>query len=432
MSPVSRGRKPKKAKKGKKPPVRVTNSGWAKPPKSELGPLILGVPHSPLEEFFESFNDRPPWWEQSFERLIAASAGLLTAQGPQALEQATAELVGAELYQAVCDEQTGLRFDMWAMELIGHAVKRMVDAAGRGDAAWRGPWWLLHGLAAIGSYGLGGFAWEQASEAAGSLPRDALAAEPAWLKLLPDIKATGDVRVMRDAYGTRFGVIASFCYPGGVDPSVYLLDVDACGFTVLAGVGVYDDVEPAAVAWRDQVGVGAEGLTPVPATAESLACLVYCEHEEAFVSGNESRTQLDNWFRGPRRISDIYRALHEHGVVLPDYSPQYHDIDVTPMADPFTQWYAERHGREPDQEAVETLAEEWLEGMLPGTEHAVSPHRTEYFRELISGWQDDQVTDAALALLPEWVRWNGEQAGVPAPLIDRAVSAGSAGPDQPA
>ena len=102
------------------------------------------------------------------------------------------------------------------------------------------------------------------------------------------------------------------------------------------------------------------------------------------------------------------------------------------MADPFTRWYAGRHGREPDQEAVETLAEEWLEGMLPGTEHAVSPHRTEYFRELISGWQDDPVTDAALALLPEWVRWNGEQAGVPAPLIDRAVSAASAGADQPA
>ena len=40
----------------------------------------------------------------------------------------------------------------------------------------------------------------------------------------------------------------------------------------------------------------------------------------------------------------------------------------------------------------------------PGsTEHAVLPHRTRYFRELISDWQDDPVTDAAPALLPEWV-----------------------------
>jgi hypothetical protein len=31
-----------------------------------------------------------------------------------------------------------------------------------------------------------------------------------------------------------------------------------------------------------------------------------------------------------------------------------------------------------------------------------------------------------LALLPEWVRWNGEQAGIPAHLIERAASAASA------
>jgi len=36
---------------------------------------------------------------------------------------------------------------------------------------------------------------------------------------------------------------------------------------------------------------------------------------------------------------------------------------------------------------------------------------------------DDPVTDAALAPLPEWVRWNGEQAGLPAHLIERAVPA---------
>jgi hypothetical protein len=43
-----------------------------------------------------------------------------------------------------------------------------------------------------------------------------------------------------------------------------------------------------------------------------------------------------------------------------------------------------------------------------------SPHRSEFFRELVSDWRDDPLMDAVLALLPEWVRWNGEQAGVPA------------------
>jgi hypothetical protein len=153
-----------------------------------------------------------------------------------------------------------------------------------------------------------------------------------------------------------------------------------------------------------------------------VTCLVYCEHEEQHVIGDESRTVMDNWFRGPRRISDIGDALRERGFDLPGYSPRYHDIDVAPMADPFAKWYAERHGHEPAREAAEALAVEWLESMLPGTEHSVSPHRSEYFRELIGDWLDDPVTDAVRTLLPEWVRWNGEQADVLAALIERAVS----------
>jgi hypothetical protein len=438
MSPVSRGRKPskpKKSRKGKKPPARTTSSGWAKPAWRESAGPGFGVPGpgiqtSPLERLFGTLDDEHArWWKSSHERLIAASDCLLTAPGPRALEQATAELIGGELYDAVRGERAGLRFDMWAMELVDRAAQRTVEAARQGGGAWRGPWWLLHGLAAIGSYGLGGFAREQAAKAAKSLPRDLRSAEPAWLNLLPDIKATGDVRVMRDAYGTRFGVIAGFSYPGDVDPSVYLLDIDASGLARLAGAGVFDDMESAAASWRDQVGVSAEGLIPATATPESLTCLVYCEAEEQHVIGDESRTVIDNWFRGPRRCCDVGDALRERGFVLPEYSPRYHDIDAAPMADPFAGWYAGRHGHEPSREAAEALAVEWLEGMLPGTEHSVSPHRSEYFRELIGDWLDDPVTDAVRALLPEWVRWNGEQAGVPAALIERAVSAASADAD---
>lgn len=422
MSPVSRGRKPKKAKKGKKPPARATNSGWAKPAGREFGGLDFLMPPSPLEGFLEGLDPNPRWWKQSHDRVIAASGGLLAAQGPRDLEQATAELIGAELYRDVHEEKEGLAVDLWATRLIGRATDLVAEAADS-DGGWRGPWWLLHGLAAIGSYGLGGFAWEQASEAAGSWPRNIRDDEPPWLKLLPYIKATGDVRVMRDAYGTRFGVIAHFSYPGGVDPSIYLLDLDASGTIVLAGTGVFDDAEHAAAVWREQVGVSADGQVPAPATPESLACLVNYEGGEVFIVGDESRNQMDNWFRGPRRIQDILTALHERGAALPEFSLRYHDIDVVPMTDPFTRWYSERYGREPGREAVENLAEEWLEGMLPGTEHAVSPRRSQYFLELISDWLDTPVADEALALLPDWVRWNGEQAGLPAPLIERAVAA---------
>src|SRR5919204_6892551 len=119
MSPVSRGRKPsksKKSKKGKKPPARTTSSGWAKADRRESGVPSFrvpspGVPRSPLEQLFGSLDaEHARWWQQSHERLIAASDSLLTAPGPRALEQAAAELIGAELYDAVREERAGLRF----------------------------------------------------------------------------------------------------------------------------------------------------------------------------------------------------------------------------------------------------------------------------------------------------------------------------------
>jgi hypothetical protein len=35
---------------------------------------------------------------------------------------------------------------------------------------------------------------------------------------------------------------------------------------------------------------------------------------------------------------------------------------------------------------------------------------------------EEPATVAAYELLPEWVRWNGEQAGVPGPLIERSAA----------
>jgi hypothetical protein len=86
------------------------------------------------------------------------------------------------------------------------------------------------------------------------VPRAALAQQPDWLALMPNIEATGNVHVLRDVYGTRFGVIAGFAYPGGVDPSVYLLGFDASEYLSLAAAGVFDDAESAVAAWREQVG----------------------------------------------------------------------------------------------------------------------------------------------------------------------------------
>jgi hypothetical protein len=73
------------------------------------------------------------------------------------------------------------------------------------------------------------------------------------------------------------------------------------------------------------------------------------------------------------------------------------------------------------------LAYEWLEGRLPGTERVVAPARVRFIRNLISDWiPDDPVTIGVKTLLPDWVRWNGEQDNLPARLLDPAITAAAA------
>ena len=421
MSPKSRGRKQKSgsSKRTSKRPSPAAGRATAAGPG--YSSLRIELPRSPLDDVLTRAV-QPDRFGLSHRRVLAASAALLRSGGPRALEQATAELIGAELRSP---EVQGLRFDLWAHDLIESARNRVLSDVAWNNGTWQGPWWLLHGLASIGSYGLGGYAAQQAAAAATSLPRAELAQQPDWLALMPDIEATGDVHVLRDVYGTRFGVIAGFAYPGGVDPTVCLLGFDASEYLSLAVTGVFDDAEAAVAAWRDQVGDSAPGVEPV--TPEVLAWLSDAEHSEGLIDERDQGALLDDYFRGPRRIQDITGKLGERRAELPQGDPAAAQAA-------FTTWYSMRHGDVPDQDAVEALAEEWLGVMLPGTEHAVSPQRSVAFRDHIASWRDDEDAAGALSLLPEWIRWNGEQAGLRPDLISDAVAVAERRPedaDQP-
>lgn len=409
MSPRSRGRKPKKSGKPKRTNQRPSPaSGQA----TAAGPGYSGqrieLPRSPLDDVLTR-HAQPDQFGSSHRRTLTASAALLGADGPRALEQATAELIGTELRNP---EVQGLRFDLWANDLIESARNRVLSDVAWNNDTWQGPWWLLHGLASISPYGLGKYSAQLAAEAAKTLPRATLAQQPDWLALMPDIEATGDVHVLRDVYGTQFGVIAGFAYPDGIDPSVYLLGFDASAYLGLAVAGVFDDAKSAVAAWREQAGDTAPGVEPV--TREVLAWLSHAEHSEGLIE-EEQGALLDDYFRGPRRIQDITRKLGGRYADLPHGDP-------VPAQEAFTAWYSTRHGRIPDQDAVEALAEEWLGVMLPGTEHAVSPQRSAAFYDQITNWWDYENATGALLLLPEWIRWNGEQVGMPPDLISDAVT----------
>jgi hypothetical protein len=415
MSPVSRGRKPKKSKKkagSRRSAAPRSSTSVAVTPTSKFEPGWL--------QELAGQRDEPDWWEASHDRVLDASVGLLAAAGPRTLEQAVAELIGGELHASILREESGLGLDIWGMRLVDRAAARASAPAESGDAR-TGPVWLLHGLASFGSAGLATDARQRALAASRSLPGDRWRSLPGWLSQQP--AATGDVRVIRDVYGTRTGVLAGFRYPADASPWVYLIDLDASGAVRLAGGGAFDDMDQAASAWRAAVGDSAADAVPEAATGESLTALVYYEHQEELLFGDESLAVMIEWYRAGLRGQEVMAAAEAHGIALPAPRYLFAGIDYMSAAKAFTDWYSSRHGHVPPKQPVRYLAEEWLEGMLPGTEHMVSPARSRFYHELIDDWQEGQERDAALDLLPEWVRWNGEESGVPALFLERAVSA---------
>ena len=415
MSPVSRSRKPKKSKK------KAGNRGSAAP-RSPASLAVTATPQSGpgwLQEFVGQ-RDEPKWWEASHDRVLDASAGLLTATSPRTLERAVAELIGGELHASMLREESGLRLDTWGMRLADRAAARAAAPAESGDAR-SGPVWLLHGLASFGSRGFATYARQRALAAARSLPGELRRSLPEWVSQQP--KATGDVRVIRDVYGTRIGVLAGFRHPADASPWVYLIDLNVSGPVRLVGGGAFDDMDQAASAWRAAVGDSATDAMPEAATGESLTCLVYYEHGEELLFGDESLAVMNEWYRAGLRGQEVAAAVEALGISLPQHRYLFADIDYLPAVKAFTDWYRTRHGHEPPEQPVQYLAEEWLEGMLPGTERAVSPARSRFYRALIDDWLEGPDRDKALDLLPEWVRWNGEESGVPALFLEPAVSA---------
>jgi hypothetical protein len=408
MSPVSRGRKPKKNKKR----IGGARRGGLRIPAGLLGPI-----------------ERPDWFDAATGAVLGATAALPGLSEPLELEDAVARLLGEHLYQVIGAGKS-MRFDWWFGELVSAAAARIRETLDDPDGGWRGPWWLLHGLAAIATPPVAStVAAAQAKLAADVRKTAGEAGVPSWLDRMSQVTATGEVWHMRDVYGGRTALIAGFRYPEPGTDMVYLFDFDACGFVRLADAGTYSDLDAAAQAWRGLVGAAAGDAKPEPVIdADALACLVYWETGEMHVTGSETRAVMDNWLRARRRAEDLADALQQRSVALPPAKNLYADIDTEPTVDAFTQWYAARHGTPPDGEVVGALAYEWLEGAMPGTEHLASPHRVAFQLGLIGDWvPDDPVTLGVQELMPEWVRFHGEQTGLPGALMTPAVAVATGG-----
>ncbi|MER6668624.1 hypothetical protein ABT256_28995 [Amycolatopsis japonica] len=376
--PVSRGRKPKK--KNKKP------VGAQKAQAMEPSAL-------------------PDWIPGAIEIVLAEAGVLLKAQGPRELEEATASLLGAELHRAIQGANNGLDFDLF-FEAVVLAVS---NAEPRQEH-----WLLLQGMSAISPPGFESFVRASVSRLRKALRSEVL---PEWPRLAAKIKATGDVWELQDVYGTRLGVFATFSYPSDAATTVYEFEIDTSWIPRLVGGGVHDSLDQAADAWRKRFGGSAE---PEPVTdPDRLEGLV---NRSLDILGDESRTILDNWYRAERRYLTLDTALKNRGLRLPPIRSYYSDIDPPVMTVPFNAWHLETFGNEPDYLVVEELAAEWMEGVIPATWFAVSPDRLDHVTVLIGDWADDPVRRAAQALMPKWVRWLGERAGLPSALVEGMVA----------
>lgn len=373
-----------------------------------------------LQRTFGS-KERPGWFDGSIRTVIDGATALLAATGPRELEQLTTELIGTELYQALHGRGEGLRFDWWFTELADATRSQL--AAMVGNDEWRPLHWLLHGLAAIAPGHL-----------APALPTRGFVkslradpAPPAWLFEATRVATTGEIWWMRDAYGTRYAVIAGFEYRRDTDRHVLLLDIDASALIQLSGVDVFDDVEQAATAWRDAVGDSATTTQPHRVTnPDQLQCLVHLDPTGEFdVRGDESRQVMDNWFRSDRRIREIHEYLRKAGTPLPHATNLFRDFDVTAMTGPFTEWCAAAGTKKPTDEARDAIADQWMEATLPETWFSVSPRRVEYQLALTGDWIPDEVTTEVIDLLPVWAGWLADRAGLSEHLRARVIAAAS-------
>jgi hypothetical protein len=364
----------------------------------------------------------PKWFKGATNSVLDGCEALATAQGPREIEEITATLLGAELDRVLQSVTTGLFFDRWFVNVVEAVAARTKMANSAQNDHDEGPWRLLRGLSSLATPDAGG-AVRIALSRAEKWRRNQ--SEPAWLSGLGEIAATGEVWELRDGYGTRFGIIANFAYPDGVDPTAFLWDVDASGFVAIAHAGVYDDVEQAAGAWRELVGDTATDaqLQQVEEHSVGLAALAGCVRLGHNVMGDESRNVLDNWFRAHRRIADLDHALDLAGRSMVNEDSLVAEPNIELMTTPFVDWYQLRFGVKPSPIAVEDLAVEWTADIAPETWFSVSPQRVKHLLSLLSVWApDDLATIEVTLLLPKWVRWLGERSELPSELVERVVT----------
>jgi len=388
-----------------------------------------------------------PWWVQSHDNVIGSFLAGPVPEPSWTSRPLACAAVGDEFYARLNSGDTGLAPAQWLRALVEEAGARLQTAITSGADDWRPLLALLRGLAGIAPD-------HEASPDFPDIkfPRQAAAARvAAAAKSLADSGLSaavvpalsedagwvpGEPLVARDGYGSRFllAVPFSLAEAPGEAGHWYAWDVDTCWLVTVVGAGTFGSAADALAEWRGAVGETAAGasLSPCPGALAAwlLGPLARSGPLAEMLTGHEHRELIREYFRSRRRGELVLASLPDgEREPVPVFAAE---IDTAPFVD----WHGARHAGAPKpgkfrKQAAETAAlllDSWGPHEHPAEEtvYACSPHRVEMLGRLV---RDDYLPEAGggvLALLPDWVQWCADRAGLPAALAARAVEAACA------
>lgn len=419
--------------------------------EADFPPLVMDFrSRSPFQELARALAggaNPAPWWDESHERILDAARRVTWPGRLVDLETQACRIVGDEFYERLNSAMTGLQPSQWLRALAEETGAALRAALKAGAGGWQPLWSLLGGLALmVPPADTESETTRLARERFPDIkdPYETTIAEAsAAAKLLADRglasgtgnpadgwQPAGEPVVARDAYGSRFLLVAPFSHGQDRDQETpdhwYAWDIDCCWIDTVVSAGVFGSAQEALREWRDAVGIAAFSAALSPSAPETTARLLAPCLETGPLSdllqGTEPRELIREYYRLRRRARDLVSAIGS-----PDPGAGAGPFDADPAMEAFLGWYAAQSGDAPAvaPEDAGTILEEWgpQKPLDERVFYASSPHRIEMTAHLIRDGYLAEHANAALRLLPRWTQWCIEQGGLDGDLAARSRGA---------
>jgi hypothetical protein len=229
---------------------------------------------------------------------------------------------------------------------------------------------------------------------------------------------TGPALWTRDAYGSRFAVVAPLRRGDGPQ-RWYLWDIDACGhhaFTVHSGY--HATPQEALADWQAGVGAPAADGTILEPVGDPQLLHEVMPHELGMMNpGGENVRQFAEYHRSKRLAEAVLGAVESQG------RPAQTGVNPDTAVALFRAWLREHRSERSQQDGLDELIAElvdsWHIGGPRDLFHTCSPHRVAFVAQHVGEFYQEDFAAEIIALLPDWTAWLADRYATPAHLADR-------------